>query len=70
MKRWPLFLTTTGIVLLVAWGMLRLSRFASNAENSVAPIQHVNKADAMDSQSGWRYRQNMPHHWRYIMLQK
>ncbi len=70
MKRWPLFLTTTGIVLLVGWGMLHLSRFASNAQNAVVPIQHINKADAMDSQPGWRYRQNMPHHWRYIMLQK
>jgi hypothetical protein len=70
MKRWPLFLTAIGLILLVGWGLHRLRWNAPNAASAADALNPINKAAAMDSQSGWRYRQNLPHHWRYIMLQK
>jgi hypothetical protein len=71
MKRWHLLLTMAGVLLLIGWGIYGHSRFCplKDATRS-SPLRHVNRADAMDSLSGWRYRQNQPHHWRYIMLQK
>ena len=72
MKRWQLILTTAGVLLLMsAWGLHKAGWF-STSDDGVMPSRsrHLNSADAMDTPSGWIYRQNQPHHWRYIMLQK
>ena len=67
MKRWQLILTTAGVLLLMsAWGLHKVGWFSTSDDRS----HRLNSADAMDTPSGWIYRQNQPHHWRYIMLQK
>lgn len=70
MKRWQLLLAATGVLLLIGWGLHKTGCWTWKQDES-SPLQpiHVKNADAMDTSSGWRYRQNQPHHWRYIMLQ-
>lgn len=72
MKRWQLLLTATGVLLLMSvWGLHHIGwLFASSAGELSGQSSHISNADAFDTPSGWRYRQNQPHHWRYIMLQK
>jgi hypothetical protein len=65
MKRWRIPLAAAGVLLLIAWGLYKTGWFC--AERS-RPSQ-VQTADPMDTPAGWRYRQNQPHHWRYIVLQ-
>jgi hypothetical protein len=70
MRRWKLFLAAAGALLLIGWGLHKVVKFCKDNEASLLgrPNQ-VKSADPMDTPSGWRYRQNQPHHWRYIMLQ-
>lgn len=70
MRRWKYLFAAAGALLLLGWGLHRLGWIFSNNNELMPgrPIQ-VQTADPMDTQSGWRYRQNQPHHWRYIMLQ-
>jgi hypothetical protein len=71
MKRWHLLLMMAGVLLLIGWGVHSLSGFSrSKVESITGHSGHVRSGDAMDTPSGWRYRQSQPHHWRYIMLQK
>jgi hypothetical protein len=68
MKRGIILSASVGVLLLLGLGLYRSGwLFGSNAETTPA---HVTNADPMDTPSGWRYRQNLPSHWRYIMLQK
>jgi hypothetical protein len=68
MKRGIILLTSTSVLLLLGWGLHQSGwLFSTHTESPPAQIKSV---DAMDTSSGWRYRQNLPHHWRYIMLQK
>ncbi|HTU94153.1 MAG TPA: hypothetical protein VMF69_29005 [Gemmataceae bacterium] len=70
MTRRKIHLAAAGALLLIGWGLHKAGWFSSNGNESREgrPTQ-VNSADPMDTPSGWRYRQNQPHHWRYIMLQ-
>jgi hypothetical protein len=70
MRRWKYLLTAAGALLLIGWGLHKIGwLFNSNNQSMLArPIQ-VKASDAMETPSGWRYRQSQPHHWRYIMLQ-
>lgn len=70
MRRWQFLLAAAGALLLIGWGLHKAGWLANNREASIPgrPNQ-LNSADPMDSSSGWRYRQNQPHHWRYIVLQ-
>lgn len=71
MKRRQLLLAAAGVLLLIGWGLHKAGWLGGESETAVSgqPL-HINGADPMDTPSGWRYRQNQPHHWRYIMLQK
>lgn len=70
MRRWQLLLTA-GALLLAGWGLHKLGCLGGNHQASIPgqPSQ-LNTVDPLDTTSGWRYRQNLPHHWRYIVLQK
>lgn len=70
MKRWIIPLAAAGLLLL-CWALLHLTSWFFADREGAAPGRpsHVKTADPMDTPSGWRYRQNQPHHWRYIMLQ-
>lgn len=70
MKRWKYHLAAASALLLIGWGLYRAGWFSQNGEKMMlgSPNQ-AHSADPMDTTSGWRYRQNRPHHWRYIMLQ-
>jgi hypothetical protein len=69
MKRSKILLAAAGVLLLLfGWGLRKGGwLFGSHAESMPVSIK---SADPMNTQAGWRYRQNLPHHWRYIMLQK
>ena len=68
MKRGKILLASAIVLLLLGWGLHQCGwLFGAHSETTPA---HVTTVDPMDTQSGWRYRQNLPHHWRYIMLQK
>ncbi len=71
MRRWKYPLAAAGILLAVGWGMYKIGWIVKNSDDSVLgrPIQ-VKMANPMETPAGWRYRQNQPHHWRYIMLQQ
>lgn len=71
MKRWKYHLAAAGALLLIGWGLHKAGWFSKDSETLMLgrPGQ-VQSADPMDTPSGWRYRYNQPHHWRYIMLQK
>lgn len=70
MRRWKYRLAAAGALLLIGWGLYEVGRYFNGGEGAFfgRPSQ-VKNADPMDTPSGWRYRQNQPHHWRYIMLQ-
>lgn len=71
MRRWQFLLAAGGILLLLGWGLHKMGWMGGNSTNAIpGQSSQAHTADAMDSSSGWRYRQNLPHHWRYIMLQK
>jgi hypothetical protein len=71
MIRFRFLLAAAGVLLLVVWGWYKLGRTSAlNKEAAPLSIDHVKSADPLDTPAGWRYRQNMPRHWRYIMLQK
>jgi hypothetical protein len=70
MRRWQLLLAA-GALLLVGWGLHKTRWFSRDSEASIpGRASSTQTAAPMDTSSGWRYRQNLPHHWRYIMLQK
>jgi hypothetical protein len=63
LKRFGLILIAIALLVLTGW-------FLSPAGwRSRSPSQHAGSTDPLSTTSGWRYRQNQPHHWRYIMLQ-
>jgi hypothetical protein len=66
-KRWKILLASAGILLLIGGGAYKIGWLSGCSQD--APVRAKIGA-AMDTPSGWRYRQNLPHHWRYIMLQK
>jgi hypothetical protein len=71
MKRSLFLLAAAGVLLLIVWGLCKMGGPASpRQEATPVSIGHVKNADPLDTPAGWRYRQNMPRHWRYIMLQK
>jgi hypothetical protein len=67
-RRWKYHLAAAGALLLIGWGVYKMGGFFGNSEASIPNRPQVNTVDPMDTSSGWRYRQNQPHHWRYIML--
>ncbi len=70
MKRWHLLLAAAVALLLIGWGLHRAGCWGGNREASIpGRPRRIHGADALDTTSGWRYRQNQPHHWRYIVLQ-
>jgi hypothetical protein len=69
-RRWKYHLAAAGALLLIGWGLHKIGWLFSNHDESMLSLPaQVKTADPMETQSGWRYRQNQPHHWRYIMLQ-
>jgi hypothetical protein len=71
MKRSLILLALAGVLLLIVWQLHKLGKSGpSRQEATPVSIGHVKSADPLDTPSGWRFRQNMPRHWRYIMLQK
>ena len=71
MRRTRFLLIAAGVLLLAVgswykWGGSR----SRKTESAPLSIDHVNSSDPLDTPAGWRFRQNMPRHWRYIMLQK
>jgi hypothetical protein len=70
MKRWQWLLAAAGTLLLLGWGLHKSGWLSASSEEATTgrPSQ-TRSIDPMDTQSGWRYRQNLPHHWRYIVLQ-
>jgi hypothetical protein len=68
MKRRKFLLAAAGfLLLLLGWGLHKIGwLFGTEA----APPVSIKTVDPMNTQAGWRYRQNLPTHWRYIMLQK
>jgi hypothetical protein len=69
MKRWQFLLASAGVLVLIGWGLHKTGWFA-RVRDDVMPGQsnQIKIADPIDTSSGWRYRQNQPHHWRYIVL--
>lgn len=71
MKRALFLLTAAGILVLIVWGIHKKSgNVPSRQESAPVSIGQMKNADPLDTAAGWRYRQNSPRHWRYIMLQK
>jgi hypothetical protein len=71
MKRSLFLLAAAGILLLVVCGLHKLGgSTAPRPEPMPVSIGTIKSADPLDSPAGWRYRQNLPRHWRHIMLQK
>ncbi len=71
MKRSLFLLAAAGVLLLIVCGLHKLGKSdAPRQEAMPVSIGHVRSAKPLDTPAGWRYRQNMPRHWRYIMLQK
>lgn len=68
MKRGKILLAAAGVLLLLlGWGWHKSDwLFGTHADKP----SRLKTADPLNTQAGWRYRQNLPHHWRYIMLQK
>ena len=71
MKRWKMALVAAGTLLLIGGALYETGWFCGDSDDAMRgrPSQ-VQAADPMNTPAGWRYRQNRPHHWRYIMLQK
>jgi hypothetical protein len=70
MRRWQLLLAAAVVLLLVGWGLHKAGHWGRSSETSIPGRPgRINTADSLDTTSGWRYRQNRPHHWRYIVLQ-
>lgn len=71
MKRWTISVAAAGALLLIGWGLYRIHCLSADREQATQGRPNpVETSDPMDTPSGWRYRQNQPHHWRYIMLQQ
>jgi hypothetical protein len=68
MKRWQIVLAAGGVLLLSAWGLHKKGWISVVHQEQGVPCQ-IQTADPMDTTAGWRYRQHLPHHWRYIVLQ-
>ncbi len=66
MKRYRWALATAGVLLLTGWVLCQIGWLAPSGRD-VAPAR-VQSADPLDSPAGWRYRQSLPHHWRYCVL--
>jgi hypothetical protein len=70
MKRWQFFLASAAVLVLIGWGLLRTGWFDGVFDGTMpGRSNQIKTAHPMDTSSGWRYRQNQPHHWRYIVLQ-
>jgi hypothetical protein len=69
MTRWKLAVTAAGTLLLIGGALYETGWFSGDNATRGQPCQ-IRAADPMDTPAGWRYRENRPHHWRYIMLQK
>jgi hypothetical protein len=67
-RRWKYHLAAAGALLLIGWGLYKMGWCFQSSDASIPNRPPVSTADPMDTSSGWRYRQNQPHHWRYIML--
>jgi len=71
MKRWKIALAAAGALLLIGGALYETGWFSPDSDDATSGRPtHIKTADPMDTPSGWRYRQNQPHHWRYIMLQQ
>ncbi|MGH7169108.1 MAG: hypothetical protein ACRELF_20755 [Gemmataceae bacterium] len=71
MKRWKISLAAAGVLLLIGWGLYGTGWFSGGSDDAMpGRSRPIKTADPMETPSGWRYRQNRPHHWRYIMLQQ
>ena len=64
MKRWKISLAAAGTLLLIGWGVYETGWFSGDSDATPEMPSQIKTADPMDSPSGWRYRQNRPHHWR------
>ncbi len=64
MKRRGLLLAIIGMVLLTGWVLHQTGWWDRR------PTAAAKSVDPLTTPAGWRYRQNRPHHWRYIMLRK
>jgi hypothetical protein len=70
MRRWQFLLASAGVLLLIGWGLHKVGWLVGGRDGTLpGPINNIKTVDPMDTSSGWRYRQNQPHHWRYIVLQ-
>jgi hypothetical protein len=56
------------VLLLFVWGLHKKGWISVVHQEHGVPCQ-IQTADPMDTPAGWRYRQHLPHHWRYIVLQ-
>lgn len=69
MRRWQFLLAAAGALLLIGWGLHKTGWFSRDTGDWIPGRSNpINTTDPMDTSSGWRYRQNQPHHWRYIVL--
>jgi hypothetical protein len=62
LKRFGLILIAIALLVLAGWCVSR----SGGQPRSSGPHGGT---DPLSTAAGWRYRQNQPHHWRYIMLQ-
>jgi hypothetical protein len=69
MKFAILLLTAFAMVLLTVAVLSRAGRFAAARASSPRPPRQVVTA-ASASVVSWQHRQNQPHHWRDIMLNR
>jgi hypothetical protein len=71
MKRRGLILAVIGMLLLAGWALHRVGWLSRSGEEvTPARADRAKSASPLATPAGWRYRQNQPHHWRYIMLRK
>ncbi|HTU23351.1 MAG TPA: hypothetical protein VMG10_35275 [Gemmataceae bacterium] len=71
MKRWKIAAAAAGTLLLVGGALYETGCFSGDSDDAtLGQPSQIKSANPMDTPAGWRYRQNRPHHWRYIMLQK
>jgi hypothetical protein len=69
MKFTILLLTAFAMVLLTVAVLSRAGRFAAARASASRPPRHVVSASSASVVS-WQHRQNQPHHWRDIILNR
>ncbi len=68
MKRKGLLLAAAGVLALAGWIVYRTGT-VSHSDVPTRP-RHTLSIDPLSTSAGWRYKQNQPRHWRYIMLEQ